>query len=143
MSSDGGWGWEYAGITSTITIGINHVDELAVAHVSAIQHRDASGAGDHIYRRVNLREEQRIGPKDGGSPDHRELDTDKQFDQVGVVTNHKDGPLTETAGVVFAEVGFGVEDPLWYWVPIEHDVGPTPECTCSGDEACDICGGAT
>lgn len=137
-------GWTYEGVTSYAG---GH-DPLQIEWVNAIQKREASGGGDYLHRRVTLREEQRVGPADGGSPDHRELDTDRMFDAVGIVTNHRDGPLTETAGVVMAEIGFGVDDPLWYWTPIEHEAespNPAPttneECTCGENEACDVCGG--
>jgi len=142
-------GWSYAGLTSYHIAGR---EPLAVDTVHAIQERDASGAGDFLYRRVTLTEENRVGPAEGGSRDHRELEGEPSFARVGVVTDHHDGPLTETAGVVLAEIGFQVEEPRWYWNPIEHEAESSqpepegtepvePDCTCGPNEACDVCGG--
>lgn len=108
--------WSYEGITTLVA----EVDPLRVESVHAVQKRPVGGGGDYLHRRVTLREENRIGPADGGSPDHRELDSDTNFGPVGIVTSHRDGPLTETAGVAMAEVGWQVDDPLWYWEPIEN-----------------------
>lgn len=141
-------GWLYEGVTSYRCA----TDPLTVDAVHAIQKKEVSGGGDFLHRRVMLTEENRVGPAEGGSPDHRELETDRMFDAVGVVTSYHDGPLTETAGVVMAEVGFQVSEPKWYWTPIENEAvssQPEPEetdpieadCTCGPDEACDVCGG--
>ena len=110
-------GWAYAGVTSH---QIAATDPLAVDVIHAVQQREASGGGDYLHRRVTLTEENRVGPAEGGSRDHRELDGDLVFEQAGVVTDHRDGPLTQTTGVAMAEVGFQVDKPRWYWEPIEH-----------------------
>lgn len=109
-------GWTYEGITSH-----SGGNPLQVTWVNAIQKRPVASGGTFLHRRVTLQEENRVGPAEGGSPDHRELEGDPQFDAVGIVTNHRDGPLTETAGVVMAEVGWDADDPLWYWTPIENE----------------------
>lgn len=124
-------GWTYEGITSYRCA----TDPLQIDTVHAIQKQEVSGGGDYLHRRVTLRGENRVGPAEGGSPDLRELETDRMFDGVGVVTSYRDAPLTETAGVVMAEIGFGVSDPLWYWIPIEHEADPATEApTGSADE---------
>lgn len=114
-------GWSYEGITSFVH---HNTDPFELDTVNAIQKQEVSGGGDFLHRQVTLREENRVGPAEGGSPDHRELETDRMFESVGVVTTYRDGPLTETAGVVMAEVGFGVSDPEWYWTPIENEAEP-------------------
>jgi hypothetical protein len=116
-------GWSYAGITFYQLAGI---DPLAVDVVDAIQQRAAGGGGNYLHRRVTLTGENRIGPAEGGSRDHRELEGDPVFEQAGVVTDHRDGPLTKTTGVVMAEAGFQVEAPRWYWEPIEHAPAADP-----------------
>lgn len=124
-------GWSYAGITSP---HLARTDSLAVDVVHAVQQREASGGGDYLYRRVTLTEENRVGPAEGGSPDHRELEGEPVFDLAGVVTNHRDGPLIETAGVVMAEIGFQVREPRWYWEPIEHEAELKAEDELGGEQ---------
>lgn len=123
--TDGGdkGGWNYDGIVSyRITF-----EPMAVETVLAIQRREV-GAGDSLHRRVELADDNRVGPATGGSPGGQGLIADldvgdpvPRFDVVGIVTTYNDGPLTETAGVVYGEVGYEVEQPRWYWTPIEHE----------------------
>lgn len=149
MSGEPTDGWSYEGVTS---YHLCSVDPLGVDTVHAIQKQEVSGGGDYQHRRVRLTEENQVGPAEGGSIDHRDLEGEPQFEAVGVVTSYHDGPLTENAGVVMAEVGFQADEPRWYWNPVEHEAEsslPEPEeteaierdCTCGPDEACDVCGG--
>mgnify|MGYP006294964089 CR=1 FL=1 len=107
-------GWSYAGITDA---DIRN-EPTTIDAVTAIQQRP-TGTGDHTYREATLTPETRVGPVQGGHPDHRDLDTDNWFQTVGVVALSPEAPLADDTALVMAEVGFDVADPRWYWVPLD------------------------
>lgn len=126
-----GSGWGYAGITSYEIGGPGGERRLTVERVRTVQTHPATTDHEGGHRAVWLNEGYRVCPPEGGLPEF-EGHSPRDFERVGVVSNHRDPPAE---GLVYAESsppeGEMWDDesvgPRWYWVPFDdetfHSVG--------------------